>query len=165
MMKTLKLAGHLPGLLAAAALFALMCLTFADVMLRSTLNAPIQVTADLTRVLMAIMVFSVAPLVSWRGEHITVDLLDGLFDRFGLRRWIEALVALGCGTLLIWPALRVFDLAERSRSYGDIMIYLKMPVHYTGWFISALTLVTAAALILRALALTFRPQLIEDHAP
>ena len=54
----------IPAALAATSLFALMVLTFGDVMLRSLFNAPIQVTADLTRLFMALMVFSVLPTLS-----------------------------------------------------------------------------------------------------
>ncbi len=153
----------LPGILAAFALFVLMVLTFADVVLRSVFNAPIEVAADLTRLLMAIMVFSVLPTLSGRGGHISVDLLDSPFARWGLARWRDALANLFCGIILIWPALRVFDLAERSRSYGDVMEYLGLSLHYIGWFIGAMTAITAAALILRGLAFVFAPHRVRTN--
>lgn len=160
MPRLLTLLMRLPLWIAIAALLGLMLLTFADVMLRSILNAPIQIAADLTRILMAIMVFSVMPALSARGDQISVDLLDPLFDRLRIRRAVEALVALFCGVILFWPASRVYDLAERSRSYGDVTEYLRMPVHYLGWFIAAMTLVTGLALIARAGALVFAPHLV-----
>lgn len=152
---------RLPTALAAAALFALMLMTFADVMLRSILNAPIEAGADLTRVLMAITVFSVMPVLSARGGQISVDLADGLFARAGLARWRDVLVDLACGAMLIWPAERVWVLAERSRSYGDVMEYLGMPLHYTGWFIAVMTGLTALVLILRGLCGAFAPRVLE----
>ena len=157
------LARSLPIYLASAALFALMVLTFADVVLRSTINAPIQAGADLTRLLMAVIVFSAMPLLSFRGDQISVDLLDGLFARWRLGRWRDIVVALFCGGMLIWPAMRVYDLAERSKSYGDRMEYLGMPTHYVELFIAAMTLVTALALIWRGVALTFAPHLVEGR--
>ena len=138
-----------------------MLLTFTDVMLRSFFNAPIEMGADLTRLLMAVIVFSVLPLLSFRGQHISVDLTDGLFSRFGLARWRDVFVALVCGAMLILPAQRIWVLAERSRSYGDVMEYLRMPVHLLGWFIAVLTGITALALIVRAILLATRPALLE----
>ena len=159
MRRLMSLFTLLPGLVAALALFALMCLTFADVMLRSILNAPIEFAADLTRLLMAVMVFAVMPVLSGRDAHVSVDLTDAFFARRGLDRWRDALVSLFCGAILFWPALRVYDLAERARSYGDLMEYLRLPLHYIGWFIAAMTLITAVVLVIRGLLLIAAPHL------
>lgn len=152
---------HLPTAMAAGALFALMLLTFADVMLRSVLNAPIQAGADLTRVLMAVVVFSVLPVLSARGGHISVDLLDGPFRRWRLDRLRDGVIDLACGIMLIWPTERIWILAERSRSYGDVMEYLGLPLHMVGWFVAIMTGVTGLVLVLRGLAGLFAPRLIE----
>lgn len=154
----------IPAALAATALFALMLLTFGDVMLRSVFNAPIQITADLTRLFMAVMVFSVLPTLSARGGQITVDLLDGQFARWGLTRLRDGLVNLACGIMLIWPAERIWVLAERSRSYGDVMEYLGTPLHYVGWFIAVMTGLTALVLALRGLLILFAPKLLGPEA-
>lgn len=147
--------------MSATALFILMTMTFTDVVLRSVLNAPIEVAADMTRLLMAIMVFSVMPVMSARGAHISVDLLEGMLERSGLVRITDIAVNIFCGIILLWPAKRVFDLAERSRSYGDEMEYLGLPLHYLGWFIAVMTCITALALIIRGLFLIFTPKFIE----
>ena len=151
---------QLPTAMASIALFALMLLTFIDVMLRSLLNAPIEAGADLTRLLMAITVFSVMPALSARGGQISVDLLDAFFHRHDLARWRDAAIDLLCGVALFWPAERVWDLAERSRSYGDVMEYLGLPLHYTGWFIAVMTGATAVVLVLRGLCGLFAPRLM-----
>lgn len=153
--------GRLPVWTASLALFALMILTFADVVLRSVLNAPIQVAADLTRILMAVMVFAVMPVLSARGGQISVDLLDGLFAGLRLSRWRDMIVSLSCGAMLYWPASRVYDLAERSRSYGDVTEYLNFPVHVLGWFIALMTALTGLALIGRGLAFALAPKWVE----
>jgi len=139
-----------------------MLLTFSDVMLRSILNAPIQIAADLTRVLMAVIVFSVMPAICAKGQQISVDLLDRQFSRYGLARWREVLVSLFCGVILLWPAQRVWVLAERSRSYGDVMEYLGIGLHYVGWFVALMTLITAIALIVRGMLALIRPRLLKD---
>lgn len=157
------LARSLPIALASGALLLLMLLTFTDVMLRSTINAPIQFAADLTRLLMAVVVFSAMPLLSYQGNQISIDLLDGIFARLRIGRLVDIVVSAFCGGMLIWPASRVYDLAERSRSYGDRMEYLKLPVHYVEWFIALMTLITALALLWRAVMLIVAPHRLEGH--
>ncbi len=144
---------QLPLAVAALALFALMGLTFIDVVLRSVINAPIEAATELIRLLMAVVVFSALPAVSWRGNHITVDLLDGLLRRLRVQRAMEALVSLACGVALWFPARRIVDLAERARSYGDQTEYLHIPTFYIAWLIAVSVFVSAAILVLRGLAL------------
>ena len=155
---------QLPAYTASLALFALMVLTFSDVLLRSVFNAPIEIAADLTRLLMAITVFSVMPIISSQGKQICVDLMDGFFTRFGWGRVREVIVNLFCGVILFWPAERVYVLAERARSYGDVMEYLGTPLHFIGWFIAAMTALTAVAFIGRGLVALFWPGLLKGQS-
>ena len=148
-----------PALLGAAVLFALMTMTFFDVILRSVLNDPIESATELTRLFMAIIVFSALPMVSWRGEHIVVDLLDGMFNATAARIR-DALVNLASGALLLWPALRVWQLAARAREYGDTTEYLHIPQFYIAYFIAICTFFTAAALLTRGGAFVFAPSLV-----
>ncbi|KGF68318.1 C4-dicarboxylate ABC transporter permease [Hoeflea sp. BAL378] len=151
---------ELPMLLAAVTLFVLMVLTFADVIMRSTFSAPIEAATELTRMAIAIIVFAALPVVSGRAEHIVVDLLDPLFRRAGVERILDGLTTLVCGVLLVWPAMRSFDLADRARSYGDLTEYLAIPVYYITWFIAFMTLVTAVTMALRGLVILFKPDLL-----
>ena len=152
-------AAHAPVLLAVTALFAMMVMTFFDVVLRSTINTPIEAATELTRILMAIVVFSALPVVSGRAGHISVDVLDWVFTR-GAARWRDVVINLATGAMLWWPAERVTVLAERARSYGDVTEYLGIPQFYIGWFIAVFTFVTAIVLILRGLVLAFAPDLL-----
>ncbi|MFT4715125.1 MAG: TRAP-type C4-dicarboxylate transport system permease small subunit [Paracoccaceae bacterium] len=146
----------LPSWLSAFALFALMTMTFLDVMLRSLANNPIEAATEMTRFLMAIIVFSSLPIVSWKGTHIAVDLLDPFFSR-PMAHIRDIIVDLGSGIVLLWPAIRVWQLAERARDYGDVTEYLEFPQFYIGWFIAAFTFLTAAVLIVRGLTRIFAP--------
>ena len=152
-------AAHAPVLLAVTALFVMMCMTFFDVVLRSTINTPIEAATELTRILLAIVVFSALPVVSGRAGHITVDVLDWVFGR-AAARWRDVVINLATGAMLWWPAERVTVLAERARSYGDITEYLGIPQFYIGWFIAVFTFATALVLILRGLVLAFAPDLL-----
>lgn len=144
----------LPTWLSAGVLFLLMTMTFADVILRSVFGNPIESATELTRLFMAVMVFSALPIVSWKGANIVVDLMDPLFSRrLALLR--DILIDLACGVLLLWPAKRVWDLAERAREYGDVTEYLNLPQHYTAWFIAFFTFATAFTFIARGLTRIF----------
>ena len=149
-----------PVFVACAALFILMAMTFCDVTLRSLANSPIQAAPELTRILMAVIVFSVLPIVSLHDSHISVDLIDPLL-RTPARRFRDIVMALACGLILIVPAGQVVKLAERARSYGDVTEYLAIPTFYIGWFIAIMTYATAVALIARALLLIFARHRLE----
>lgn len=156
-------ASRAPGYLACAALFILMVMTFCDVILRSVFNAPIEAATELTRILMAIMVFSTLPVVTGRGSHISVDLADSWFDYMRLSNIRDGLVSLTCGAMLWWPVQRVWVLAERAREYGDVTEYLSIPTFYVGWFIAASTAATAIVLILTGFVHFVAPKLLENR--
>lgn len=159
--KRLQKLSLIPMTMASIALFALMTLTFADVVMRSVFNAPIEAATELIRLGIALTVFSALPVLSARGEHIAVDLLDGPLARLKLQRWRDAVIALSCGLMLWFPAGRVVDLAYRARSYGDQTEYLQIPTFYMGMFIAAMTFLTSAILIMRGLLYLFAPRLLE----
>ncbi len=152
-----------PTVMACVALFILMVMTFCDVILRSMFNAPIEAATELTRILMAILVFSVLPMISAGKGQIAVDLTDGLFSRLRLSRARDAIVYLVSGIMLFWPIQRVWILAERARDYGDVTEYLSIPVFYVGWFIAASTAITAVAMITTGLLHIFAPHTLSEH--
>ncbi|MGI9464170.1 MAG: TRAP transporter small permease [Aestuariivirgaceae bacterium] len=163
----LKKAGRwlafLPSVVAATALFALMVMTFFDVILRSVFNDPVESATEMTRLFMAIVVFSALPVISWRGEHIVVDLLDPLFGA-RLARVRDAVINLVSGIVLFWPAVRVWQLAGRARAYGDVTEYLNIPQFYIAYFIAIATFLTAAVLVVRGLFFAVAPDLVGKPA-
>ena len=146
----------MPIWLAALALFALMCMTFLDVLLRSVANNPIESATELTRIFMAVVVFASLPAVTWSGKHIVVDLMDPLFSQ-RIARVRDIVIDLACGAILIWPAKRVWDLAERARDFGDVTEYLGFPQHAAGWFIAFFAAATSLAFFARGVARMFLP--------
>lgn len=161
LIRVARLAGHAPTALAVSALFVMMVMTFADVVSRSAFDAPIEAATELTRIFMAIVVFSALPVVSGRGEHISVDLIDPVLGPG--KRWVDAGMSLACGAMLWWPAERIIVLAERARSYGDVTEYLGIPQFYIGWFVAVCTYATAAVLIGRGLVLILAPKALESQ--
>ena len=145
---------RLPMVFAAIALFIMMGLTFFDVILRSAFNNPIQASTELTRILMAAVVFSTFPAVSTKGEHIVVDLLDGLFSPTAARIR-DGLIHLTFGGLLFFPASRIMVLAERSREFGNATEYLNLPQFFVAYFIFGSIVITAFAMLIQGILITF----------
>lgn len=157
-------ASVLPVVVACIALFILMVMTFCDVILRSVFNSPIEAATELTRILMAVLVFSVLPIISVTNGQIAVDLTDGIFHRLRLDRIRDAIIYLVSGAMLFWPVNRVWVLAERSRDYGDVTEYLAIPTYIVGWFITVSVAVTAVAMIVTGLLHLFAPQYLSEHS-
>ena len=63
-------------LIAAIMLMALMLVTCIDVVGRYAFNNPIPGAIELTHMSMAMQGFGVRPVVTWRGGHRVVDVLD-----------------------------------------------------------------------------------------
>lgn len=152
-----------PTILAAVTLFILMAMTFADVVLRSAFDAPIEWASELTRIFLAVIVFSCLPMVSWKSQHIIVDLMDPVFSKRAAHIR-DIIIDLACGVLLLWPAKRVWDLAERARDFGDVTEHMEFPQHLIGWFIAAFTLVTALVFIARGVVRIFAPHKLLPQA-
>ena len=71
-----KLLETLCGLLSGTALFAIMALTFFDVIGRKLAGNSIPGSLELTELLMVVVIFGALPLVSQRGEHVVFDSMD-----------------------------------------------------------------------------------------
>ncbi|WP_424832698.1 TRAP transporter small permease [Ruegeria sp.] len=164
LIQLIRRASVLPVIVASVALFALMVMTFCDVILRSMFNAPIEAATELTRILMAILVFSVLPIVSTTNGHIAVDLTDGIFSRLHLSRVRDLIIYVISGVMLYWPVQRVWVLAERARDYGDVTEYLSIPTYLIGWFITLSVAVTAVVMIVTGLLRFFAPHTLSEAA-
>ncbi|WP_170340274.1 TRAP transporter small permease [Ruegeria arenilitoris] len=162
LIQLVRRASVLPVIVACTALFILMVMTFCDVILRSAFNAPIEAATELTRILMAILVFSVLPIISVTNGHIAVDLTDGIFHRLRLSRLRDAVIYILSGVMLYWPVQRVWILAERARDYGDVTEYLSIPTYLVGWFIAASVAITAVVMIITGLVHLFAPKTLTE---
>lgn len=134
-------------ILAASLLGVLMALTCVDVAGRYLLNAPVDGATELTRLLMAGVIFAALPAVSRDQEHVSVDLLDGVFPR-RLLRLRHVLINLVCGLCLAAVAWRAWLLAVRHGRYGDTTEFLQIPVAPVVYFISVMCALTAILLLL-----------------
>lgn len=121
-----KIFHHLSGLLAGTALFAIMVLTFFDVLGRKFVGQSIPGSLELTELLMVIVIFGALPLVSERGEHIVFDSLDSLWPDWLLKLQTR-LVNLTCAVALIALGWLMVDAGYDFASSGETTSQLSIP--------------------------------------
>ncbi len=113
------------GLVAAVALFAMMALTFVDVVSRKLLNASITGSVEVTELLMFVLIFVGLPLVSLRGEHVLFDLLDHFLPA-AFKRMQNAIAHLINAALVAGGGVLVWQRAMRSAEQGDMTAQLEI---------------------------------------
>lgn len=98
------LASRMLGLIAGASLFAMMLLTFVDVIGRYGFHKSIFGAAEIIEQLMMLTVFAGLAFITAKNEHITVTLMEVLIERTipGLQRWVSIAVSIGCTLLIAW---------------------------------------------------------------
>lgn len=133
-------------LIAAVTLFFLMALTCADVFGRYFLDNAVDGTTELTEMGIAILVFAELPIVTWRGGHVVVDILDRAMGSTVIKV-LGLLSAFLMSTSLYFLAVRIYELAARSHRRGEVTEYLQMPVGYIVEYIAIMSWVTAGAMI------------------
>ena len=148
---------------AALVLLVLVALTCADVFGRYILAQPVNGKTELTRMLMAVLIALVLPVVTARKEHITIDLLDFLFTP-RLQRLrdliIDALAATGLLVLAWWVGFR----ALRLMSYGYLSDFLRLPLHPVAFFVAAMIGLAGLALAVRVALDALRADVLDDKA-
>jgi TRAP-type C4-dicarboxylate transport system permease small subunit len=121
------------GFGACGILFCMMALTFVDVVARYLANRSIPGSFEITEILMAVLIFAGLPLVSRRGEHVTVDLIDHLVIGARARRLHRALIELASGVLLLGLAWLLWNKAVQTAGYGDtttVLLIRLAPIVY-----------------------------------
>ncbi len=131
------------GLLAGAALLAIMLLTAVDVAGRKFLDASMPGSLEMTELLMVTVIFAALPLVSLHREHVVFDSLDARLPP-AWRRVQQAVVELVCGVLLALLAWVLFVKASRMAGFGDVTAQLAVPLAPFVYGMSALCALTAA---------------------
>jgi TRAP-type C4-dicarboxylate transport system permease small subunit len=144
------------GYVAAAALFAMMTLTFVDVVGRKVWSS-IPGSLEVTELLMLVVIFVGLPLASLKGEHVFFDLLDQVLPERA--RVLQSALSNGiCAVLLGGAAWLVWVRAGRTAGQGDITAQLEIGIAPFQYAAAALLLLTA----LMHVVLIARPP---DRAP
>jgi TRAP-type C4-dicarboxylate transport system permease small subunit len=131
----------------AALLLALAVMTLVDVVGRelhglTPLFAPLKGADELTVIFMATSTYAVFAGITWRQEHVAVDLIDMIYPK----RWIAPreivlnLLAAGFLALMAWA---LWQRAVRTEEGGEVFQYLRIaraPFLYFFTSMAALTM-------------------------
>ncbi len=131
------------GAVAALMLFAMMVLTFCDVVGRKAFGSSIPGVVEVTELLMLLLIFVAMPLTSLHGEHILFDLLDKFLPESALD-WQHRLANFLCVGLLAASAWLVWVRAGRTLEQGDTTSSLHLPLG-PFYYLTALMLLACAA--------------------
>ena len=144
-----KLLEFLCGLLAGGGLFAIMVLTFFDVLGRKFASNSIPGSLELTELLMVVVIFGGLPLVSERGEHVVFDSLDHYLPDWALRVQ-SILVNVICAVVLLGLGWLMWDSGNQFLQSGETTAQLKIlkaPFLYGMAVLCALTGIVHLSLI------------------
>jgi TRAP-type C4-dicarboxylate transport system permease small subunit len=137
------------GYIAAAVMLCLMVLTCVDVVGRYFLNSPLWGGFELTEMLLATLIFAGLPLVTLRGDHVTVDLFDPVTPDwlFRIQHAVACAIGFTCTGYLAW---RLWLRAEHMDRAGETTAQLKIKLAWLTYSMSVLMAITAVALLLLA---------------
>jgi TRAP-type C4-dicarboxylate transport system permease small subunit len=130
------------GIAASALLFAMMCLTFVDVVARYLFNSPLRGGFEITELTLLVLIFAGLPLVSHGDEHVTMDFIDRMLPPPAvgiLVRLVHALVA----AMFFFLSWQMLIKAGRISAYGDTTDVLRIAVGPFVYFMAAMIGLTA----------------------
>ena len=130
------------GIAASALLFAMMGLTFVDVVARYLFNSPIRGGFEVTELMLLVLIFAGLPLVSHGDEHVTMDFIDRMLPPRAvgmLIRLVHALVA----AMFFFLTWQMLIKAGRIAGYGDTTDVLRITVGPFVYFMAAMIALTA----------------------
>ncbi|MEC7761555.1 MAG: TRAP transporter small permease [Pseudomonadota bacterium] len=131
--------------IAAVLLFAMMALTFLDVIGRYILQAPVFGAAEMIQFLLMGCVFSALGIASTTNAHIAVELISPALEAKYPRsfRFLVGLLSAG-GLVLI--SKQLFSLAVEAVQHGRVSVVLEWPLAAVAFPSAVLCLVAALLL-------------------
>ncbi len=133
-------------LLASVFLFVLIVLTCVDVIGREVFNSPVNAATEITQLMMPVIVFAVLPAVSYREEHVSVDLLDIWFPAkyVGHRQFVLNLILIFAFAGITW---KMWGQAGDFIEFNDLTQHLGFPKGYISYFIGVMSGITCLLLV------------------
>lgn len=125
------------GIAASAILFALMLITFVDVVARYLFNFPLRGAFEISELLLLVLIFAGLPLVSHADEHVTMDFIDHMLPEPVLRA-LERVVHALCAAVLFFLAWLIWLKAGKIAAYGDTTDVLRILVAPFVYFMTAM---------------------------
>ena len=130
------------GIAASALLFAMMCLTFVDVVARYLFNSPIRGGFEMTELTLLVLIFAGLPLVSHGDEHVTMDFIDRMLPPRAVDLLVRAVHAL-VAAMFFFLTWQMLIKAARIAGYGDTTDVLRITVGPFVYFMAAMIALTA----------------------
>ncbi len=134
---------------ACLVLFAMMGLTFVDVLGRYLLNRPLPGAYEMIAFMMPLMIFAILPRVCYREDHVTVDLLEGLTPS-PWHRWQGSAVNLLGAAVIGVLAWRLFIQAVDNGRNDEVSTEHLWPLSIFGYFMAAMSVLACASLLVVA---------------
>ena len=135
---------------------------FVSVLLRKFFDTSIPDSYDFGRLLLGILIFWGIAATSYRGSHITVDLIWGQVGP-KMKRWIDVFATLVLLFVVTVQTIMLFDKVRLTYNDNVLTYDLNLPT-WPLFAIAWLGDVSAVILIaIRTWRLIFQPQLIEEH--
>ncbi|QJQ94844.1 MULTISPECIES: TRAP transporter small permease [Halomonadaceae] len=131
------------------ALFAIVALTFCDVLGRRLFGTPVYGAHDLTEHLMVVIIFCGLPLVTADRGHLAVDLFDRWLSSPRLRWW-HALVSVGVAAILFLIAWQYLLAAQQAVLIHEASQALYIPRSYMYVFMAFTAFLAGLAALLPA---------------
>ncbi len=134
---------RIPDLVAATGMLAIVVVTVIDVVGRELHGlhrisfiaqwlgsdpwfAPLKGADELTVIFMAVSVYAVFATITWREEHVAVDLIDMVYPK----RWVaprQIVLNLAAAAFMALVTWRVWIIAGRLSGDGEVTMYLRFP--------------------------------------
>jgi TRAP-type C4-dicarboxylate transport system permease small subunit len=130
----------------ATLLFAMMGTTVVDVVGRYFLSQPLPGATEVTELLLAGVIFTGLPAVCLDDGHVTVDLITERLPEWTrkIRLTVVRLVAAGALAVIGW---RLFVQGRRLAGFGDVSVYLHLPVAPVAYAAAGLCIFSALLLV------------------
>ncbi|MEM8552963.1 MAG: TRAP transporter small permease [Pseudomonadota bacterium] len=146
---SLENAGRAILLVAAGILLcAMMVLTVVDVVGRYLLSAPVPGAFEATEIMLALAIFAGLPIVTARGEHVSVRLVVDHLPPW-LQRGLGILGDVMVALLLAGAAWLLYRRGETLSEFGDATVLLRIPLAPVAFALMALSAVAAIVAVIR----------------
>ncbi len=127
----------------ALLLFAMMMLTFVDVIARYFFSRSITGGFEVTEIMLATLIFCGLPLITLRDGHITVDLLEGFLGK-NIKKFRDRFVYIMVAVVLAFLGYRLWLKGITFVEYNDQTAILYIPLAPVCFIMSVLSILSAA---------------------
>ncbi|MCC6212413.1 MAG: TRAP transporter small permease [Burkholderiales bacterium] len=126
---------------ASVVLFAMMTLTFLDVVLRYLLNRPIRGGFEIAEMMLVVLIFAGLPLVSRADQHIIMDFIDRALPLRALE-WLGRAVHMICAAVMFFLTWQIWLKAGKVAAYGDTSEVLRFAIAPVVYFMATMIFIT-----------------------